>query len=233
MTFDGRHDDGGFRFKVGPIPVRVEPSFLIFLAVIAVLGLRPSMGARMAVIQAGSVAIAIFISILAHELGHAFCAKFLGLFAGEVVIKAFGGYALIRPDRSRLEMFLIAAAGPFVDFLIAGGVFLLYFVIGLSAWSDIILKNDFIFQLGSFLFVINLFWGFINLLPIYPMDGAFVLQSFIGGSLLPTGVGHTVHVISVFTSILCIGVCLMFGFTFLTIWCVLFLIQNIQWSRFR
>ncbi len=141
--------------------------------------------------------IAVFISILVHELGHAFAFRFYGI-NSHIVLYQFGGltiptetFSAWRPTRSEdpKNTIIISAAGPLAGFVLAGlviGVLLafgyhipfVFNVLGLPTPPQITKELP---PLASFFFfnmiLINIFWGILNLLPIYPLDGGQISRS--------------------------------------------------------
>ncbi|HEY3580057.1 MAG TPA: M50 family metallopeptidase, partial [Pyrinomonadaceae bacterium] len=63
--------------------------------------------------------LGLFLSVLAHELSHAFMGRSEGIEIEEIVLHPFGGLARLRnePENPRAE-FRIAVAGPAASFLI-------------------------------------------------------------------------------------------------------------------
>jgi Zn-dependent protease len=74
-------------------------------------------------------------------------------------------------------MMLVGAAGPLTNFAIAVGASQL-----LRLASD---TQGFLFELGWDLYVLNLFLGFLNLIPIPPLDGSRVLGGILPSRLYP------------------------------------------------
>ena len=63
--------------------------------------------------------VAVFISILIHELGHAFAIRYYGG-RSEIVLQFLGGYATNNVNPSRLGNIIISAAGPAAGFALWG-----------------------------------------------------------------------------------------------------------------
>ena len=119
------------------------------------------------------IAIA-FLSILIHELGHAFVMRRLGDRRVEVILYAFGGLAAGSSWRSRREQILVSAAGPGAQML-AG---LLVWFMALSLPPGPLLVR---YALGNFLFI-SFFWAILNLLPVLPLDGGRITEAVLGPS---------------------------------------------------
>lgn len=157
---------GVLRFRLFEMPVVVRGSFLLIAALIGFAG---------AGTPAETVAwIAIvFVSILIHELGHAFTARRYG---SEVAIELNGLGGLTRWSMPEGELTpgrrsLIAAAGSATGLLFGGIVWLIAVQFGpYSALAAFILES---------LIYVNVFWGLINWLPIRPLDGGHLLESLL------------------------------------------------------
>jgi Zn-dependent protease len=113
-----------------------------------------------------SMVIAIFLSVLIHELAHSYVANRLGYRVHKIYIDLFYGAAEIDlnhcPERDSIP---IIAAGPISNLLLAGLSFLTYFMTGIPFIMDLLLVNIILF--------------IFNILPIYPMDGGRILRSFL------------------------------------------------------
>jgi Zn-dependent protease len=121
----------------------------------------------------------IYTCLVLHEFGHALTAQRLGLPVKHIVLLPIGGMALLQrmPRNPRTEM-LITAAGPAVNFAIAGICLVL-----LRGWPPRLLQADHptfhLLGVLRFLLLVNLGLGCFNLLPAYPMDGGRVLRALL------------------------------------------------------
>ncbi len=161
-------------FSLFGIPVRVHPFFWL---VAAILGAGSDPQPAELLLWIGTV----FVSILIHELGHAFAALAHG-WQPWITLYGFGGLASYRPTyRSHAAQILISFAGPGAGFLFAA---LIVAGIKLSghevAWGWPETRLPVIFErfesrnltiLLYDLLYVNIFWGLANLLPIWPLDG--------------------------------------------------------------
>jgi stage IV sporulation protein FB len=156
-------------FRVLGIPVRVHPFFWL---VALLSGAREGVHPRETFIWMA----ALFVSILVHELGHGAAILFYG-YRPRITLHWLGGLASY--DRS------IALAGPIAGFLFAAVVLGLVFAFGAEAefffdrrylvgWRFYEIANENLFYLLHCLLFVNVFWGLVNLLPIYPLDGGKV-----------------------------------------------------------
>lgn len=187
------------RFHLFGFPIRVHPYF--WLAAL-ILGANGSWGREQGFDQEAGMkllmwTLAMFVSILVHELGHAFAFRYFGL-AARVVLYMFGGLAT--PDHSsnpwaqpaRIDgraNILISAAGPGAGFLLAVAVAGLVMASGgsfrfeqaLPFWSCRLPADTgpMIWYLVQYMLWINIFWGLINLLPVFPLDGGQIANSLL------------------------------------------------------
>jgi Zn-dependent protease len=170
-----------WNFELLRIPVRVSAWF--WLGVI-LLGWER---ARVDLTLLINWAVACFVSLLVHELGHALAFRRHGLRAS-ITLTIFGGYAqapvFALSTRARV---LVALAGPAAGFVLAalvcsiqwalygsgGGVSALFGVLPPLGWITSLtwLRSA---DLLATLFFINVWWGLINLLPVHPLDGGQV-----------------------------------------------------------
>jgi len=154
------------RFHLFGMPVTVRASFLIIAALIGFAGVgNPE--------QTVAWIAIVFVSILIHELGHAFTARGFG---SQVAIELNGLGGLTRWNMPDGEMApgrraLIAAAGSATGLAFGGLVWLVATRFGpyppLAS-----------FVLDSTIYV-NVFWGLLNWLPIRPLDGGHLLESLL------------------------------------------------------
>jgi len=154
--------------RVAGIDLFLHPSVLLvfFLA----SGVMPSW------LETIALVVAVFGSILLHELGHALMARRYGIETADITLYLFGGVArLERMPRSPGPELLIALAGPAVNFAI---VLALAGLTGLADFVGIPYP-----ELVTSLLKINLGLGLFNLLPVFPMDGGRVLRAILSGPL--------------------------------------------------
>ncbi|QDV75054.1 site-2 protease family protein [Botrimarina mediterranea] len=151
------------RFSLLGVPVRIAPVFWIVALFLG--GGRPP---EFAIVWV----VAVVVSILVHELGHAVLQRAFGG-QPEIVLYAFGGYASAYGVReSWWRNILIALAGPFAGFFLAA---LVWGYVELAGEPEARLARVFV---GDMLFI-NIVWGVLNLFPIWPLDGGRVAREVL------------------------------------------------------
>jgi stage IV sporulation protein FB len=139
--------------------------------------------------------VAVFLAILVHELGHALVIRAYG-FHPWIVLHGMGGLTIHDPgvaSRSRgsetLRQIAISAAGPAAGFLLAAILVLGLMLAGhgeriifVGPWQlmpVVLLPNARLGDLCNDIFYISVFWGLVNLLPIYPLDGGQIAREIL------------------------------------------------------
>lgn len=109
------------------IRIGVNPSwFLALLLMIVLVGGRfdvvlPDASPTVAYALAVAAALLFFVSLVAHELGHALAARRFGIKTEGIELWLLGGVArLSRDSRNPREEFVVAGAGPLVTLLLFG-----------------------------------------------------------------------------------------------------------------
>lgn len=122
--------------------------------------------------------LALFVCVVLHELGHSLTAIRFGGHVSHITLLPIGGMAHMTkmPEKPR-EEFLVSAAGPLVNVVIAGLLFLyLTFISPVDleeAGFEAITANNF----PLMLLAANLFIVAFNLIPAFPMDGGRLFRS--------------------------------------------------------
>ena len=121
----------------------------------------------------------LFVSILVHELGHAFAIKWQKL-QPSIVLHFMGGLTSWREvlPVSRRARIVISLAGPFAGFLLGGLVFATVLVLAATG-VHIPPESPIRDALGMALWI-NIIWGAVNLMPVLPFDGGHVLEQALG-----------------------------------------------------
>ncbi len=228
-------------FRLFGIPIRIHPYFWL---VTLILGSNNPQVRGMLIWVA-----AVFVSILIHELGHALVIKTFG-FHPWIVLYGMGGITChdtaenysSKGNTSWGQIF-ISFAGPLAGFLLAAVLVAVLYLTGfghqvtfdwpfhlrpywieLTGLADLV-KGGIPLTMRAILvndiFFISVFWGLINLLPIYPLDGGQIVREILQYFNPRDGIRQ-----SLMLSVLAAGlfavvgavkwqnwyVCLMFGF---------------------
>ena len=171
--------------KIGTLlgfPIRIAWSWLpVFGLVLFMFGEQlyprecPEAGRGTIWAMAAATTVVYFLSLLAHELGHAVAARSRGIHVRSVELHLFGGVAhLVGYSRRPEDEFVIAAAGPAVTLALTAIFGVLAVVVGAAlpeakALAYVAICSC-IFNAGLLIF---------NLLPGYPLDGGRLAQSVL------------------------------------------------------
>lgn len=119
-------------------------------------------------------ALALFASVIVHELFHSLVARRFGLPMKGITLFVFGGVAEMEdePPSARAE-FMMAIAGPVASVLIGLLFYLLYRVGSALDWPVQVQG------IMGYLFFINWVLAVFNMLPAFPLDGGRVLRSVL------------------------------------------------------
>jgi Zn-dependent protease/CBS domain-containing protein len=178
-------------FKVFGIQVRVHWSFILILiygAFSSIGGqLNPILGALYGIL----VILLLFVCVTLHEFGHALVAQYYKVNVSSITLLPIGGVASLErmPDKP-LEEFLIAIAGPLVNFALAVLLiplaFLAYNFSPQSAVTPLSISNllamtqtPSLVGLLINLTLTNIGLALFNLLPAFPMDGGRILRALL------------------------------------------------------
>jgi stage IV sporulation protein FB len=183
---ENSRDGHEWRFRILDVPVRVQAWFWL------------TVGLTAAARQACDALIWIgvcFVSILAHELGHVVAFRLFGVRAA-AMLYGWGGLAV--PEEGwKLNvraLGIVSLAGPAAGFglaalvatvaKMAGAKFSLgvtfYMIPSVSAFLGPSLPcPQYLSVLLNDLLYVNLYWGLVNLLPVYPLDGGQVVRAML------------------------------------------------------
>lgn len=195
------------RFRLLDVPVRVSPWFWLIMAIV---------GGRSDLIGAAVFVACGFVSILAHEFGHGLSSRALGLEPTGIVLYGMGGYCEYPGWHGNLwHRLLTLLAGPAAGFLlfalVLAGASSVYHVpandlaalVGVGRGDPVValMAIGYIQQSPAglavyFLLLINFWWGVINLLPVWPLDGGRVTQVVLLG-FNPHRAAAWTHLISI------------------------------------
>ena len=192
------------RFRLFGTDVRVHPLFWLFSAV---LGWgeysRPGGGVGYLALWVACT----FVSILLHEFGHVFMGRLFGAEA-HIILFSFGGLAVGSNQLSRRwQRMAVSFAGPAAQLLLWGLLWLLAFRLGAlrnipEAWYGPV------WRAWAMLYLINLYWPLLNLLPIWPLDGGQISRDLLEGLFGPRGTSLALGLSLVIAGLLAVH-CLM------------------------
>jgi Zn-dependent protease len=181
------------RFRIGKIPVRVQPAFFLVALLLGASG-----GDVRTVV---AWVLIVFGSVLLHELGHAAAGLAFGL-EPSIELHTMGGttsWTSTRPLRTAARV-VISLAGPFAGFVVAAVVLAL----GPEAFARFA-GGPLVYE--SLLFV-NLTWGVLNLVPMLPLDGGNVMRHLLNA--LTGGRGEVpARIVSMAVAVLSLGAVLL------------------------
>ena len=166
-------------FRIRGIQITLHYLFFLLPAVASYYGWRD--GGMEGALWENAALLACFACILLHELGHSLTAIAFGIGVRRIVLTPIGGIAEFeRIPRKPSREFLITAAGPLVNFVIAFG---LWFTVSVpDSWAEDPTISSFA-DLGRVLLYWNIAIGLFNLIPAFPMDGGRILRALLSVGL--------------------------------------------------
>jgi Zn-dependent protease len=199
------------RFRLLDIPVRVNPWFWLVMLMIS--------GEQHSLPRALVFVLCAFVSILVHEFGHGLSSRALGVEPTGIVLYGMGGYCQYPTwHRHAWQRLIVLLLGPGAGFL------LLILVVAVASASFGLAATDLLALVGIgngdvraaverlglrenstagfatlYLLEINLWWGVLNLLPIWPLDGGRITEVVLG-SFNPRHGTRWAHVVSLMTA---------------------------------
>jgi Zn-dependent protease len=194
------HTQFDLKFHLFRIPVRVHPMFWVLSAVLGWRG-GPRADAGSTFLLSLLVWVAVcFVSILIHEMGHVFMGR---LFRGDghIVLYSFGGLAIGISVPHWWQRVLVSFAGPLAQFVLLGVTFVVIWNYGDAAEK----MHPLVGQALGDLFVINLFWPVLNLLPIWPLDGGQISREVFARAMPENGVRVSLGISLVVAAVLAIN----------------------------
>ena len=229
------------RFSIAGIPVSVHPLFWL----IALL-----LGSSGDVLLIPIWILVIFVSILVHELGHALAFRRYGQ-RSQIVLHFAGGLTIPEPVSwgsryanvalSPNQQIIVSLAGPVAGFLLAAFVIALIVFAGgsvVTTWLFGVLPlpltavmpfgGRIVSVLISMLLWVNVFWGLINLAPVYPLDGGNVTRNVLLQADPVDGVRKSLWVSVIAGVLVAIGGLLLFRSLFMALLFGLLAFQSYQ-----
>ncbi len=152
----------------------------------------------------------LFVCVLFHEYGHALSARYYGVDTTDITLLIIGGVArLMRLPEKPWQEFVVAAAGPAVNVVIAVVVYLFLWLTDSSFFPEqqIIGSHNFLqyFALANISLVV------FNLLPAFPMDGGRMLRAVLNIKLSRLKATYIAKLVGQFLAALAAGIGIYFG----------------------
>lgn len=168
------------KFRFFGFPTVVQPAFFI---IAAFLGATGGGGLADLALWVGIV----FVSVFAHELGHATVARAFGrhptiTLHGSGGLTSYGG-----PSLGTARDIAVTLAGPMAGLIVGAIVWKLVPAEGLSPIAQ---------TAREMALWVNVGWSILNLLPIWPLDGGQITGHVLGALFGPGGRRGT-HIVSI------------------------------------
>lgn len=201
------------RWSLLGVRFRVHPSFWIVTLLLGLMSARYILpdGGHFSFVKVGLWVLCMFVSVLAHELGHVIAGRIFGE-PGNILLYSMGGLAVgYYHQLKRWQRMLVFAAGPLAGFLLLAVVALIeptfwnrYILESLVnaypaiPWDSLRVEHPllakfvpsylsaswyaaYVRYIAAFLIVINLFLNLFNLLPVLPLDGGQIMREICTG----------------------------------------------------
>jgi Zn-dependent protease len=172
-------------FRLAGIPIYIDLSWLVIVALITwSLATQFRYELRLLELPSGHqpgvywtmglvTALAFFVCLLLHELGHTIVARSSGIPISGITLFLFGGVSeMTEEPPSAGKEFWMAIAGPAVS-LVLGILFLALYFVGRADWPPELVL------VVHYLGIINLVVLVFNLIPGFPLDGGRVFRSIL------------------------------------------------------
>jgi Zn-dependent protease len=173
--------------------------------------------------------LAIFVSVLVHELGHAFVFRYMFFVESDIMLHGFGGVTVPHSPPRRyyglkglLSRIFLDAAGCLAEFILAAIAFGLFCLLPNQNGFNLLSVVKFFLYCTT---LISIIWGIFNLLPIYPLDGGQISREIFLFFSPQKGLANSL-IISLVTAGICIWMSLTYGMVFVAILLAFLAYQN-------
>lgn len=159
--------------RVAGIPIRLHWTLFLLVAFVALVD--SGSGAN-AVVAGLAWIVALFGSVVAHEMAHSIVARRRGVRVIGIVLFPLGGLSQLEamPTASGDEL-SVAVAGPLTSLILGLLLLAAGTTTGAHVWPPTLLAGSWWARLGW----LNLLLGAFNLLPALPMDGGRILRAVL------------------------------------------------------
>jgi len=137
--------------------VNVRAGFLMLCAFYLLFGLSQ----KDPIWSIGSFCLVVFVSIVLHELGHAFMCRRLKVPVSDVEIHGFGGHVTHARSTARNQL-LISLAGPGAGLSVGLPLLIPFYMMEMPEVAMVVLTQ---------ILWVNVGWSLVNLIPMKPLDG--------------------------------------------------------------
>jgi stage IV sporulation protein FB len=203
VFFDPQETPYDLRWRMLDTSVRVSPWFWLMAALFGWQAMSKGIAYLLVWVAC------VFVSVLVHEFGHVLMGKVFGA-RGHIVLYSFGGLAIGSSALSnRWQRIAVYVAGPGAGFVLYGLILVIY--LAAEAQPDGFGERSLMHEALWDLLQINLFWGILNLMPVYPLDGGQVSRDVFDW-VIPGGQGIRVALaVSIGVAILLAVLALVFN----------------------
>ena len=162
---------------IAGIPINVHGTFAVLIIFVLVSGLAAGRGIAAAVSSVLFV-LALFVTIILHELGHALTARRFGIKTHDITLLPIGGLARLErmPDVPRQELW-VALAGPAVNVVIALGCYAL--LLATTGAAPVLTLDPSATGFLDRFTAVNFTLAIFNMVPAFPMDGGRALRAVL------------------------------------------------------
>ena len=161
--------------KIFGVELKLHGTWLLMLAFYALSGLFQ--GGAPAALMSVALALVLFSVVVLHELGHIAAYRHYGMLAKDIILSPLGGVARgLGMTKNPREEFVIAAAGPAVNLVLAG---LTLATLKFAPWAMLGQGAPIAMSLTNWFLGMNVALLVFNLLPALPMDGGRMLRALL------------------------------------------------------
>ncbi len=219
-------------FRLLGVPVRITPFFWVASVLLGYPVAKDFSEVSHGEFSIGLMLIlwtlAVLLSVLVHEFGHAMAFRSFGV-ESDVVLYHFGGLAI--PQRSfgyaagrqswhePKKQLVISTAGPVAQLLLAVIVGAIFYVGGFAVPNPLPIRGLNFLHKGQLptlplyafeysLIFSSVWWALLNLLPIYPLDGGQISREMFNLANPNQGIRY-----SLILSVVVAGIVAVYGFT--------------------
>jgi Zn-dependent protease len=182
--------------RFGRIPISIHWTFFVLIVWVILINIF-SVPQTDGVVWSILLFFSLFVSLFAHELGHAIMARFFGARISAMVLLPTGAISSYQAlPKKRGQKLLILIAGPLVNLFLAA--LLSFFINPFQAYWNApetignTSQSNFLFQCQ----ILNLSLFFFNLIPSFPLDGGGILKVLLSYKMDTNKTTHIAYIVS-------------------------------------